>query len=273
MLRLYQKQQRPSCSVASNLAPLARRHDAYYDLLQMLKLSPEHMANLLGRGLSPDRVQENMYRTMPANWHERRDIACQLAKTHDLRGIPGFYTRHGEWHLSGKAGFLIPYLTTDGYVQGIQIRLDNSSDGKYRWLSSNPKHLDKQGRPIFENGTAAMSWVHVTGDTRKTTVCITEGALKGDVASFLRNEALFVCVPGVSSTEYLLDTLKELNSNKIFICYDMDLLNNLEVSKALHKIRQTVIENLSVPCETYMWNPAYKGIDDFLLYRRNLKIA
>lgn len=266
VLRFFQKPQRPSRTNDSNLAPLERRHDVYYDLLQTLDLSQAHLQNLLARGLSEQRIGENMYRTMPADWRKRRDIACTLAKTHDLRGVSGFFTRNGEWSLWGKAGFLIPVLTKDGYIQGLQIRLDDTTDGKYRWVSSNPEYTDRQGRQVFENGTRAYSWVHVTGDTSKTTLCITEGGLKGDVASYLRDEALFACVPGVNNTDYLVDTLRELNPQKILVCYDMDLLKNTDVTEALKKMRQSVTEQLSTPCEVFLWNPAYKGIDDYLLH-------
>lgn len=273
VLRLYQKPQRQKRIVSSQLAPLERRHDVYYDLLKLLSLSAAHKENLLARGLSEERIAENRYRTIPSDWRDRRDIACTLAKTHDLKGIPGFFTRNGEWSLWGKAGFLIPFLTKDGYIQGMQLRLDDTSQGKYRWLSSNPEYVNADGSPVFENGTQAYSWIHVTGDTSKTTVCITEGGLKGDVASYLRDEALFVCVPGVNSIDYLVDTLTELNPKKVVICYDMDLLENTEVANALERMRNMVTEHLDVNCERFSWNPQYNGIDDYLLYRRNCMAA
>ena len=37
--------------------------------------------------------------------------------------------------------------------------------------------------------------------------CVTEGGLKGDVASYFLGDALFVCVPGVNSLRYLPETL------------------------------------------------------------------
>lgn len=273
VLRFYQKPQRPSDTPVHDLAPLERRHDVYYDLLQMLRLSPAHLQNLLDRGLSPERIGENMYRTMPADWRVRRDIACTLAKSHDLRGVPGFFTKYGEWSLWGKAGFLIPVLTKEGYIQGLQIRLDDTSNGKYRWVSSNPEYKTKDGQQVFENGTRAFSWVHVTGDTTKTTICITEGGLKGDVASWLKDEALFVCVPGVNNTEYLVEVLQGISPKKVVLCYDMDQLENTEVQNALAKMRETIVTALKVPYQSFSWNPLYKGIDDYLLYRRNLKIA
>ena len=273
VLRLYRKSERPARQITAELAPLARRHDVYYDLLQLRPLSETHKNNLVARGLSEKRIAENMYRTMPGDWRVRRDIACTLAKTHNLRGVPGFFTRNGEWSLWGKAGFLIPVLDRDGYIQGIQLRLDDTTQGKYRWLSSNPVYKNGDGTPVFENGTAACSWLHVTGDTGKTTVCITEGGLKGDIASYLRDEALFVCVPGVSNTEFLVDTLHGLCPQKIVLCYDMDLLGNPDVALALEKMRTLVAGQLNIPFEVFYWNPKYKGIDDYLLYRKSCMAA
>lgn len=273
VLRLWEKPQHQKRTVSSQLAPLEHRHDVYYDLLKMLPLSAAHRDNLLGRGLSEERISENMYRTLPSDWRDRRDIAVALAKTHDLHGIPGFFTRDGQWSLWGKAGFLVPFLTKDGYIQGMQLRLDDTTHGKYRWLSSNPDYVNGDGSSVFENGTQAYSWIHVTGDTSKTTVCITEGGLKGDIASYLGNEALFVCVPGVNIIEYLVDTLAELNPQKVVLCYDMDKLENPEVAKALERLKRVVTEQLPVAYEPFNWNPNYNGIDDFLLHRKNCRTA
>ena len=131
--------------VSDNLALLERRHDVYYDLLCELQLNDAHLLDLLGRGLSLTRIGQNMYRSMPVRQTEKNKIAQRLASKHDLRGVPGFYTDlvSGEWCLAGQAGILVPFCTAAGYIQGLQIRLDNKSKRKYRWLSSNPKHQHK----------------------------------------------------------------------------------------------------------------------------------
>ena len=61
------------------------------------------------------------------------------------------------------------------------------------------------------NGTRSYSWIHVTGDTTRKRAYLTEGPLKGDVASFLAHDALFVCTGGVNSLNGLTDTLRSLN--------------------------------------------------------------
>ncbi|NAL19853.1 hypothetical protein GUB24_25415, partial [Escherichia coli] len=47
------------------MAPLEQRHDVYYDLLALLSLSEHDFLDLLGRGLTLDAIEQNMYRSMP----------------------------------------------------------------------------------------------------------------------------------------------------------------------------------------------------------------
>ena len=119
--------------------PLEQRHAAYTDMLEHLTLLGRHRDNLLGRGFSPERIQENQYRSMPETDRSRRLLAALLrASGHDLLGLPGFRTYYGEWTVSGPNGFLIPVRNKDGLIQGLKIRLDDadSPNRKYRWFSS-----------------------------------------------------------------------------------------------------------------------------------------
>ena len=259
------KKSKPKRTPNAALAPLGIRHDVYYDMLSMMTLSEGHRKNLLRRGLSDERIVANMYRSIPTDWRVRREIARTLAGTYPLEGVPGFFTRDGGWSLWGRPGILIPYLTPDGYIQGLQIRLDDTADGKYRWLASNPDYG-------YENGTAASSWVHVTGDVTRDTACITEGGLKGDVASFLRNDALFVCVPGAGNIEFLVDTLSALpNVKRLVGCYDRDQMQNENVSIAVEKMEHELRTRLGIRYEPFAWDQKYNGIDDYLLARRDAK--
>ena len=241
------------------LAPLSIRHAVYYDMLSLLPLSRHHRINLQNRGLTNARIDGNSYRTMPDSWQARREIALELAKTYNLQGVPGFFTRFGEWQLAGPPGLLIPVCNFEGYIQGIQIRLDDLPEGKkkYRWLSSNPDYG-------YENGTKARVWVHVAGNVQKTTVCLTEGALKGDVASFfLNDQALLVCVPGTGSLDYLPATLRDLEIKKAVDCFDMDKCFNMQVAADLNQMRHLLWDELHLPLYPGRWNRRYKGLDDY----------
>ncbi len=239
--------------------PLAQRHEVYMGMLSLLTLSAEHRENLRERGLSDDRIDQNQYRSMPQTPEGRKLLALLLRGTgHDLQGIPGFRTSYGEWTLSGPNGFLIPVRDKDGLIQGMKIRLDEGEPGrKYRWLSS-------RNAP---NGTRSYSWTHVTGNTASKRAYITEGPLKGDVASYLDNDALFVCIGGVFALHGLKDTLISLGVTEVVEAMDMDQMTNPQVRRAIQAIRREVQSIRGIRYSKYVWNPAYKGIDDYYLSR------
>jgi len=256
-----------------DLAPLARRHDIYYDMLQTLGLSSEHRKNLWTRGLTDERIGRNMYRSMPFSFYERRAVALHLAKRYDLRGVPGFYySKYGHWELWGKPGVLIPVCDADGYIQGMQIRLDDVKKKKYRWLSSNPEYG-------FPYGASSSTWIHVTGNRGSGEAYITEGGLKGDIASYLSGDRLFICTAGVSSIRYLGDALRSLHVSKVCGCYDMDQIKALRELQALradpyvidaHKPcplekMEAVVRSSGLPYERCEWTPELNGIDDYYL--------
>ena len=212
---VYPMPQQPSSqNTEPQPKPLAQRHEVYTDMLSLLTLSAEHRENLRERGLSDDRIDQNQYRSMPQTPEGRKLLASLLRSTgHDLQGIPGFRTSYGEWTLSGPNGFLIPVRDKDGLIQGMKIRLDEGEPGrKYRWLSS-------RNAP---NGTRSYSWTHVTGNTASKRAYITEGPLKGDVASYLDNDTLFVCIGGVFALHGLKDTLISLGVTEVVEAMDMD---------------------------------------------------
>ena len=138
-------------------------------------------------------------------WRRQRYIPC--LRHH----LPKHY---GEWTLSGPNGFLIPVRNKDGLIQGLKIRLDDADapNRKYRWLSS-------RGLP---NGTRSYSWVHVTGDRSRKRAFLTEGPLKGDVASFLARDELFLCIGGVNALHGLTDTIRALGVREVVEAMDMD---------------------------------------------------
>lgn len=259
--KVYPMPQQPTPQNTTERQPLSleQRHLMYTDMLEHLTLQPAHEDNLLERGLDQERIQRNQYRSMPQTERGRRLLAALLRSCgHDLLGLPGFRTYYGEWTLSGPNGFLIPVRDKKGLIQGLKIRLDDGSpDRKYRWLSS-------RGLP---GGTRSYSWVHVTGDTSKKRAFLTEGPLKGDVASFLAQDALFVCIGGVNAIHGLKDTLIDLGVTEVVEAMDMDQMTNERVRKAILAIRQEVQSIRGIKYSKYTWNPAYKGVDDYLLSR------
>lgn len=228
------------------------------DMLAHLTLLPKHGENLLERGLSEERIRRNEYRSMPETERGRRLLTDLLrSHGHDLHGIPGFRTYYSDWTLSGPSGFLIPVRNKDGLIQGLKIRLDDAQQAnrKYRWLSSRN----------LPSGTRSYSWVHVTGNTQSKRAFLTEGPLKGDVASFLAQDALFICIGGVNALNGLNDTIRSLGVREVVEAMDMDQMTNPNVRSAILTMRKEVRKIPGIRYSKYTWNPAYKGVDDYLL--------
>lgn len=249
----------PKTPPEQEIAPLSVRHDVYYDMLSHLELSEKHRNDLRERGLDDARIDRNMYRTLPRDEGARRFLAGMLADFHSLKGIPGFGIYKGWWTLAGEAGLLIPYCDKDGYIQGLQVRLDDESNPNRKYRSFASGHLD--------GGTANRAWIHVTGNIDSDVIYLTEGGLKGDVASFLDEDALFVCFAGINTLGLLEETLRGLKGRRYRVALDMDKLGNWRVRNAYRDIKKIIASVGGKEVMPMNWNMSFKGVDDFYLGR------
>lgn len=96
---------------------------------------------------------------------------------------------------------------------------------------------------------------------------IVEEHKKNGVVSYLDNDALFVCIGGVFALHGLKDTLISLGVTEVVEAMDMDQMTNPQVRRAIQAIRQEVQSIRGIRYSKYVWNPAYKGIDDYYLSR------
>ena len=197
------------------IRPLMERHDVYFDFLNMLRLQPDHRENLVRRGLSFAYINQFLYKSIPLDDAFRKKIIEKLSAKYDLLGIPGFYRDDtGEWKMYFKrcGGIFIPVCDREGYIQGLQMRLDvQGNEKKFRWFSS--KH--------FPYGTKAQPWIHVIGDVNAKSACLTEGAMKADIASVLSKGLLMVAIPGVNAIRLLPEMLQTLRVTKIYETLDI----------------------------------------------------
>ena len=241
------------------LTDIDSRHETYAALLGKLSLASDHRENLLSRGLSDEVICANGYKTMPVVGFSA--LAKQLHEEgYYLGGVPGFYhTKDGRWTLAQeRRGILIPVRDPDGKIQGLQIRLDNVRKGKFRWISSIGKR----------DGCKAEGWTHTIGKPTQT-VLLTEGPLKADVINSLTGLTV-VAVPGVNSLKYLKHTLEHLQENgttKIMTCFDMDYLKNPHVCEGYNNLANVLCE-VGIEYGTYLWDPIFKGLDDYVLHCR-----
>lgn len=256
---VYKLPLQPSSPNTTSREPYAleQRHAAYSEMLSLLTLSDRHRDNLHERGLPDAIIERNGYKSMPETESERRLLASLLRCDHELHGLPGFYTKDGTWTLAGANGFLIPVRNKDGLIQGMKIRLDDNAARKYRWLSSRSSRM--------ENGARSYSWIHVTGDTTQKRAYLTEGPLKGDIASYFANDALFVCLGGVNAHKGLRETLLSLGVTEVMEAMDMDQFTNPQVRQAIGTLRREVQSIPGIRYYQCTWNPRFKGVDDYLL--------
>lgn len=248
----------------SKIASIDVRHKTYSALLEELGLATEHRKNLLQRGLTEDEIVRLGYKTSPT---KNPTVLCELLieKGCTLEGVPGFYKDStGKWSVVGsnERGILIPFKNTQGKIQGLHKRLDNTENGKFRWFSSGG----------FNEGTKAENWIHFAGEFENRSVIITEGAMKADIISTIKGGKAVLAVPGVNSIQKLEDILIDLKNNKginrIETVFDMDYITNEQVERAYNNLLG-LLKKLDIEYHKQVWSPCYKGYDDYLamLYR------
>ncbi len=256
----------PKCTVFHTqkveTAPAPHRHAVYSALLsEHLSLSEQHLEALRARGLSDAAIARNGYGSTPDDIGDV-DVVAPLG----LEGVPGFYKQAGKWRLVSIAqGILIPVRDSQGHIRGLQIRRDDTSDGrgKYFWLSS-------ANRP---SGTSSGAPVHFSKPQlipNTTEILITEGALKADVCAHLLGVPV-IAAAGVNNfgAEFAANLKKRFPQlTKTIIAFDADFRTKPQVKDALIKLKRSLMVADFTPV-VRVWPPAFKGLDDYLLSLRN----
>lgn len=232
------------------------RDATYRALLAKLELASDHKAALLRRGFTEEVIARKEYRTTPAVG--TKALAKQLlADGHYLAGVPGFYrdTSDRQWTFTqNQRGVFIPVRDRLGRIQGLQIRRDNVTKRKFRWVSS-AERLD---------GCRAEGWIHITGPIRER-VLLTEGPMKGDVIHHLTGQTV-IAVPGVNTLtqlELILSELMELGVRHVMTAFDMDFLKNPHVQNGYFDLAW-MLHRIGLNFGTYLWHPEYNGLDDYI---------
>ena len=237
------------------ITDIEARHATYSAFLSKLSLSQDHRQNLMNRGLSDEDIVRLGYKTTPIVGMST--IAKQLqSEGYYLAGVTGFYrTDSDNWSfIQEKRGILIPVRDINGRIQGLQIRRDNVQKRKFRWVSSTDK----------KDGCRAESWTHLAGQIRPIAL-LTEGPMKADVIHALTGLTV-IAIPGVNTLTQLQKTLTEMRKEglcEIKTAFDMDLSTNHHV-QAAYKNLLCLLDEMNFKFGTYVWNPRYKGLDDYI---------
>lgn len=219
----------PAWSPTPVAAPSAVLDAVYRELIRALPVGPDHRHALRQRGLGDGEIELRGYRSLPVQG--RSGLARWLVTRFGAgtcSGIPGLYLKAEKgrswWSLAGPAGLLVPVRDVGRRIVALKVRADDRerSGGKYVYVSS-----AKYG------GAGSGSRVHVPlfeGST--TTVRLTEGELKADVATVL-DGVLTVSAPGVTSWRSVIPILHSLNAARVSIAFDSDADSNVYVAGAL----------------------------------------
>ena len=256
-------QQNPSPQ--STKGPAAKRADpeivnqVYSALLGALKLSKTHRENLRKRGLADVEIDNRGYRSLPIQGRTKiaGEIREQFGKV--VLQVPGFVVKEedGRQHITiaGWAGLLVPVRDNEGQIVALKVRRNDEGQGpRYVYLSSTGRAGPGPGAPVH-----IPQGIHSPVDT----VRMTEGELKADIALALSGLPT-ISIPGVSNWRPGLDVLKKLEVKTVRLAFDADVRENVVVGRYLLACAEELLAQEFV-VELECWDPAHKGIDDFLV--------
>ena len=221
-----------------------------------LPLSSTHRQALRQRGLADVEILRRGYRTFPH--HGRAALAKRLVEqlgADICAQVPGFYVAEQDgrrwWSLAGAAGLLIPVRNLDGHIVALKVRADDPGDGpKYTTISSAKHGGPSPGAPVH---------VPLYEGARGTTVRLTEGELKADVATALSG-LLTLSIPGVAMWRKALPVLEALQPQRVLLAFDADWRSNPHVAHALGQAAFALVK-AGYEVQVEDWEPSARQRD------------
>lgn len=218
-------------------------HVVYKDFMRHLTLSPEHRDDLSRRGLPEHK--HYFFKSLPEEAKTRWNICKMLHRKYDLSDVPGFQqktSRKGNLYWDCLSpGMLIPAITPDGKISGLQIR--NKTEPKYTWFS-----------------TAGQLKASATVIPGRGTPWIIEGILKTYVAQhFLKVPC--IGIPGTNTWRTV--PLDIIRGGRVIIAYDME--DNPHTRETRDRLAEFLLENGYEPVIAGWNRNLGKGLDDACL--------
>lgn len=237
-------------------------HRVYSCLLEHLSLASSEEQELVRRGLTT-RQQRDPYRTLGSRRASAAYACVRAGLEEHLPRVPGFYIKEDGkgrkyWSLTGRGGLLIPVRDAQARIVALLLRPTPGPGArpraKYLYLSSRKKGGASPGSPIHVPLFAG----------EKSTIRITEGTLKAEVATALSG-ILTVGLPGVGAWRRVPALLRDIGGvQTVRVALDADARRNAHVAAALHGLVMLLREH-GYAVELEQWDEAAgKGIDDLL---------
>lgn len=272
----------------ADIASVETRDKVYKTVLTQLSLSDEHKKDLLKRGLTEKEISELGYKTFPGNDISSASNIINALSTQKLspEGCAGFYKVNDLWacKIPKRDMIMVKYMSFDNKLTGFQMRCNDDDlkrydkenhvfkgfyDDKYLWWSTKKKKYGSKSAGMihyacdFEiNTNGAWQPKVFEGKSGEKYMCITEGAMKGDIAHIISGKP-FICIPGVSIHKDLekdLPKLKKIDVTTFIICFDADQLMNINVLKQNKKLSEMLMAHGFKVKNGTLWNLTYKTI-------------
>lgn len=261
------KKSASKCSADSEMkaANIETRNAVYDRMLDNLSLAVIDRTDLIKRGLNDEAIKKFKIKSTPVlvNSIARKMLGdnydfCVAEYAKYGSNIPGlYYCDHEIKMVKLKPGILIPVIDRNGRIAMCQIRrrplpknatqAQKDNYHKYSQLASSWKDTGCNTNGIVKIHHVGFDFENDGLPTKHTPaqVCLTEGCLKADVASFLENNKAYIAVLGVNNLKSLPDEFKwlfEHGTRSIRLRFDMDFIDNAAVSKAYYDVNDMLQE-------------------------------
>ena len=180
----------------------------------------------------------------------------------NLKGVPGFYRIAPEkWAFRYDTGMLIPTISYEGNIVGIQTRRDTLGKNGLRYMT-----LSSKGLP--EGPTVRVARTHVIHSRKsisgRTKVYVTEGPLKANVILWYltrdkQADVAVIALQGVKNTKEIPEIaakLRKAGVRTVYSAFDMDKCGNLAVAEADRVLRK-LFRAEQIRVDTIVWDPEF----------------
>lgn len=186
-----------------------------------------------------------------------------IAQGISVENVPGFYRIGGLWAFRGvDPGMLIPTRNSAGQIVAVQTRRDTTTEkNSLRYMTVSSKGLDGGVTTGISRTHFPLASSIICPDT---TVILTEGPLKADVAISMmhrlgKENIAFVAVQGVTNTREIPEIAGKLAAcgvTEVLDGFDADKLVNPYVQKAL-QTAQRMFEEAGIKLIPLYWDEEY----------------
>ncbi len=286
----------------------------YRAFLSLCPIRNEHAKEWIEtRKYSKDDIITVGLRSVPTPQESIHIIQQLISKGYPLERVPGFFQRfipegynlpfpkellerdndnkgYWVWMLSAGSGYFIPVRNQKGQIVRLRVRRDQGNP-KYIWFSSSDNTTIETNKLKWKrNGASSGAPINVVPPIsqikiwevgtdlselmRVNVVLGTEGEHKS-IISAKKLEIPVTGAPGLGNFKDIIPLLKEWETKKFIIAYDMDTLKLQDDSiksqkkqkNLMDKLREFAMEVMKLGIEVLLWTWDIrdgKGLDDLL---------